>query len=362
MEAKSPSNFLGLNTLFIHYSSLIQAPILLAEAGCLPTRGEVKYFDEAETKEWQPLPQIASPPFLSRALIVAEKELYTFGYRKQFDTVDSESEIDLEEVHKRCFRYDSLENTWEEMPEMIFGCYREFPFVYLNNCIYAFGGVDIDKCRKYEAQGYSVWDSLPRTAEYYNMDREEWFPLPSLPGCRDWVSAVAYKGKILVYGLNLNNLNLTTENHVILVCDPSAGEDMIQTELKSKITGVKIRYPVLFVHEEVCYRILYKRVNGQSYDEQPLVNKMVLESQGDCAQLSVGEEVNQGMIPGNQNGAFCIQDQVFVNFNGFIHEIGWKINADESLDIELKKWSAGEFIKHTNVVSYTFDKKKLGIH
>ena len=347
---------------------------MLAEVGFLPTRGEVSYFDEAETKEWQPLPQIASLPFLSAALIVAKSKLYAFGYRKQFSKVDSDSdsdsdcEIDYNEAHKLWFEYNTEENTWEEMPDMIFGCYTEILVVHVNNRIYAFGGVDVDRCRQYEARGYDVWGSTPYTAEYYDMDTEEWFPLPSLPGRRDWISAVVYKGKILLYGLNLNNLNWTTENHVILVCNPNtdeADENIIQTELKSKIIGVDGRNPKLFVHEGVCYRILYERVKGKSDVEKPIVNKMVLELQGDSVQLSVGEEVNQDMIPGNQMGAFRIQDQVFVTFSSYIHKTGEKINADGSLDIDFKKWPdlrAVGPVKYTNIVSYTFDKKKLGSH
>ena len=232
--------------------------------------------------------------------------------------------------------------------------------VYLDGSIYAIGGEEDDQ-------------ETPLTSvECFNIAKQEWedkAPMPEEFGRGFRISsAITYHGKILVYVVSREGDRFRYSNsgkQVVLVYDPFA--DVWQTTLTEDHEGYgDTPDPILFLHNDVCYKVS-SMVPKQStlYDEnkdvqcRPTVN--VLEIGEDVATVSVGEDVNQDLIPLNKVGAFRVQNEVFVNVKGFVYKTDIKIRNGQKGNVNLSKWkNMGELKnRQSNIVNFTFDLKEL---
>ena len=296
-------------------------------------RSQFEYFD-LQSKEWMTLPNAATLPHLA-FLVVAGRSLYA--------VVGSDSDHPNE---KGFFQYDAKQNRWKQLPSMI-GSYRREAFhaVYLNGFIYVIG----------DQLGEIMIGDQPRNVERYSLTEQRWERLASLPSQFRWTSVIAYEGSILVYDISAN-LYGDYLSHVIQKYDPRA--HAWEVVLLQHVPN-DVRYylrPVLFEYQDQVYR-LYK-----DNEQRPVVNKINTQPSQNGGRWSVGEEINQDLVTGNEIGAFCIQDQIFVNTRGFIQLTDLKMNHGKADNHVLeRKWhhfllSAYSF----NVNNFTFDKKKLG--
>ena len=123
----------------------------------------------------------------------------------------------------------------------------------------------------------------------------------------------------------------------------------------------RILMPVLFQHGDCIYRVRYDE------SDKPVVNKLQFQSLENDVTITVVEEVSQESIPrypslGTELGAFCVQDEVFLNVKGFVQETDLKIGQDKS-EVNLDQWRGYRWSnesRYSNIVVLTFDKKKLG--
>ena len=301
---------------------------------------QFEYFD-LQNKEWMKLRNAATLPHLA-FLVVAERSLYAI--------VGSDSDHPNE---KGFFQYDAKQNRWKQLPSMT-GSYRRttFQVVYLDGFLYLFG----DQIRNF------VISNQPRNVERYNLTEQRWEGVPPLPSRYRWTSAIAYERSILVYDINVDQLS-----HVIHKYDPRANTWEIVLLQHIQVPPLRRRLhfppptPVLFEYQDQVYRLYLH--NTQS----PVVNKINTQPSQNDGRWSVGEEINQDLVTGNEIGAFCIQDQIFVvNTKGFIHVqlTDLKMTHGKARDPVLEKRWHGFVLSNAsynfNVTNFTFDKKKLG--
>ena len=222
-----------------------------------------QYFDFDERK-WKEIPQFNTPPYQT-SLVAANDKLYALG---AFSTGMNE----LEEA--QCYEYDANQNTWKYMPPMTVSCADSLS-VYFDGFIYQVG------------DGHDG-----RDVERFNDLMIRWEVLASIPErFARCVSALVCQGSILVYVLKKGHPRRDGEpcTHVILAYKPTT--NAWQTLLKEEITfsEPRKRHPVLFVHQEKVYRILYKRTRSGNV---PVVNILDLQSQENgITSVSVGEEI-----------------------------------------------------------------------
>ena len=303
---------------------------------------QLEFFDLQNT-EWKKLPNAATLPHQA-LLVVAERSLYA--------VVGSDRDHPNQ---KGFFQYDAKQNRWNQLPSMTGSYHRStIQVVYLDGFIYLFGAQIRD----------FVMSNQPRNVERYDLTEQCWEGVPSLPSRYRWTSVITYEGSILVYDMSTDN----SSSHVIHKYDPRANTWEIvllhHVPARQGLRFPAIMSPVLFEYQDQVYRLfVYKK-------QSPVVNKINTQPSQNDGRWSIGEEVNQDLVAGNEIGAFSIQDQIFVvNRHGvkqYVQLTDLKMTHGKAHDAALaKRWH--DFVTHisnpscnSNVTKFTFDKKKFG--
>ena len=300
---------------------------------------QLEYFDEKE-RIWLKLSKTAVCAGRV-SLVVAGENLYAIGSSYNGDMLDSSYNEDI--IPGDGFKYDTKQNIWEQLPPMMEPHGSNPQVVYSDGYIYVFGN--------------PVYSG---SAECYSVAEQNWELLPNLPNpYYNCSSAIVYDGNILVCDYNV----FEDKTHSIYGYNPNINswQIVLPQSNTSSIVG-----PVLFQYQDQVYRVMYReRENEQSPNHMiPVVNKLNMQSYHDDGRISVGEEVNQETVTGNEIGAFYIQDQVFVNTKGFIQATDLKMNHGKADDpVSERMWA--EFCRHVfdsdagNIACFTFDKKNL---
>ncbi|XP_072027818.1 uncharacterized protein [Amphiura filiformis] len=255
-------------------------------------------------------------------------------------------------------RYDAKENCWIRLYSMNV-VRNSFPMVYLDGYIYAIGGSN--------DYGNEISD-----VERFDLSTERWEILPPLPEICRSISAVAFKGKIIVHGIDLY---ASQEKYILQVYHPNSKHwQSVHSEDHEVDRHGSINPPHLHVYKDVCYRVSY--VNSQcdkpverycttKHKHKPVVHALEVHPQSNAAEddilVKVGESINQEHIPENMVGAFRIADEVFVSVNGFSYNTGISISSDQITDVDVDQWKPFSDSKgHGGMIcSFTFDRKEL---
>lgn len=132
-----------------------------------------------DERHWRPLTTIPSVAQCNYGTTVLHNRLYIVG--------GCFNQLMLEVVHPSSYRYDPWSNTWERIATINVDRCR-FTLTAMNDKLYAVGGATLD-------------DSVTRTAECYDVKRDKWKFIESLPECRQQHAAVAleYEGNNLLF-------------------------------------------------------------------------------------------------------------------------------------------------------------------
>ncbi|XP_072035461.1 kelch-like protein 25 [Amphiura filiformis] len=138
----------------------------------------------------------------------------------------------------------------------------------------------------------------------------------------------------------------------------------------------------LVVDGDCCFRVVYTPVKvsasqssagqssaGQSSGDhssfqklQPVVHKLEFDFNGPAPLVKIGEPQDQKLIPTTAGeGAFQIQNKVYINMKGCVHNTGIRIEPGQKKKVDMGVWkklqSKGALFEDLTVASYTFDKK-----
>ena len=225
-------------------------------------------------------------------------------YGNIVDYIDFEDPLAI--APERSFHsFDIRDNTWRALPPM--SAHRSgktFHLIHLDEFIYAIGG-ETDRIE------YPVEE-----VERYDINQNKWETLSSLPEGIHIISAVVFKGRILVYG-EKSKANFDRESLQMMVYRPERNEWQVTLRPTDMADETDL---VLFCYNNRCYQIHYvrKQPAGTPIDcslcycpEILSVKALDVEITGDEVAVRVGEEISQNAIPGDC-GAFCINADVFV--------------------------------------------------
>ena len=347
---------------------------------------EKGYHQWIDLPEFPPLPECHSTKY-STMIGVGSKLYVAGGWCSSRDATGN-----LQSVCQSAFHvYDSKYNQWFPLKPMLRGCYR-MALVHHDGCIYAIGGQD------------SSHKPIPNF-QCYNILQQCWVDMTPMPlKCRE-ISAVTFKNKILVSGIQQRGRK--TSHVLIIYCPVGDKWKIIENTIVEYMDFFgDILVPLLFIHKDQCYRVLCRYRESESLIDQVFVNALDFNSEdvsdGTVATISndnvdlqdgelqgsvssptakgvsqevetfatIGEEIKQDEIP-DQSSAFRIDDEVFVILMGFVYKTGVKIssltlNGDLSSakhhlggwNHEYYRYSQEEFFVR-NVTYLRFDKKKL---
>ena len=268
--------------------------------------------------------------------------------------------------------YSASRNVWKALSPMEKGRYNCL-LVALDGFIYAIGGSSGHGDAKSYVERYSIAD-------------RRWEILPSLPEDHRWVSSVVFHGRILVLGRlctgrseNMHNPEVIRK-YILQVFNPDSKtwrmglEEQYTVNRSVSMIGWNrrcVRKPLLFVHSDVCYRVLYL-IPTELPDEEirwdwktqgkPSVQALEWSSDDNGnVTISYGEEIQQDLIGVNDLGAFRIDNEVFVNEKGFIYCTGIEIKPGQVEEVSLNGWKYFDpkLQRHSNAVFFDFDKKKI---
>ncbi|XP_072051651.1 uncharacterized protein [Amphiura filiformis] len=347
--------------------STITAPIVVSAAGYPGTTlTEFHYFDK-RNKRWYSLDKLSCMDFeYLPSMIVVNGNLYAVGGFQQTYTDNYHYDEDFQNLGlwedqneyqccREClddfFLYNDEQGTWTSLPCMK-NARCEVQLVHLDGFIYALGGLD--------ENGDPI-----SYVERFDLAKEEWQELASLPRSFHCVSAIEYHGNIITYCKQHVDLSGKNDECIISVYYP--GHDTWQTKLTENCVrpeSCKLG-PRLFQYEDQWYRVRYEEPDDEndvqpswrSKLHRPVVNKVRVEG-GDITVI-MGEEVSQDLIPLNSVGAFRIEDDVFVNSNGFIIKTD-TIDNNQGASVDLPKSEQTITLKKSSgITNLNFDKKKL---
>ena len=337
-----------LNNSKWFYFSLPQGPILLSKEGGSDTDDlHFQYFDP-DQQDWKRLDQFATPPHLA-VLTAAGEHLYAIGGCN--DDV-------IQGVTYDMYLLDAGRNVWDKLPSPRKSCDMEFVQVM-------------------HADGYIyVLDYYTKLiVNRFDIANKEWEQLPAQPidETFEWSVPIAYEGKILFYGgKHWHYEEFVMHKMLEYNPDTNSWQDILTERLR--YTGNSFVAPVLFKLRNNIYRIMYKKTRRHDsivdFVLKPVVNRLEFETFKADMTVSVGEEISQDWIPESKVGAFRIQDDVFVNARGYIHRTNLKIKLDQTSDVDLQAWERFALkwdnhlllglLENSNVILFTFDKKKVG--
>ncbi len=362
-----------------------QAPICTYIGSGLSSCNLTQYYD-TKVHRWKPLKRFSPLPHSAayQSTIVIKGRLYTAGGLDQSRELDpdelyhdSDSDWDDasdDDIHFRLpvgknhfYQYHAMQNKWSQLPAMNIAR-NSFPMVYLDNFIYAIGGSN--------ESGIEITD-----VERYDLRQKEWKMLPPLPERCRTLSAVAFKGKIIVHGVtSAANNPITLQPQVKYVLQVYHPNSKYWQRAHSEVHGMSdesrhVSPPHLFLHKDTCYRVSYTRVPSTIQTPwvyapitKPCVQVLDLEVLRDndgldsVTTVKIGESISQEHIPENSVGAFRIGNEVFVSQNGFSYCTGITITSDQVEDVDVDQWNSfidAGGLGDGGMTCFTFDRKKL---
>ena len=245
-------------------------------------------------------------------------------------------------------RFNTVTGEWDDLEEMLLWSYQ-FSMVELDGYIYTLAGAIEDR---------GTDDKLNKNVARYSIARETWDEVaPMVEGVEASFeenkipnTAIVFDGKILVSSTVDTPENPTDDVLIVEMYDPVT--NIWCVVLKDKCR--KRSQAVLTVQNNVCYLLMlpYKR------HEIILPNVYTLNRDFDAKppKASLGEGVIQNVtLTNNTIGAFCINDDIFVNVWGCVYEL----KTEGQKEVDVSKWS--DIIPDPKLpftaVMYTFDKR-----
>ncbi|XP_072030512.1 kelch-like protein 32 [Amphiura filiformis] len=271
--------------------------------------------------------------------IVVDGKLYAAGGMVK---AANHQKVCLKDFH----RYHAVENRWVALAPLI-TARRNFPLLYLDGFIYAIGGMDVRKSQ-----------SLIHV-ERYNVAENTWETVETLPEECHSLSAVEFKGKILVCGTRNHRY---THKLMIYHVETNAWQ-CVDLGPHFSMTPRQNKVSVLFVYNHQCYRILYNYVDREDgFTGVPTVNELDIVSQDNDIIVTMGEKVKQDLIRRDE-GEFCIGDEVFMIQKGFVMKTDMLMTDGYNYGVKsIGRWSMFNVMTdrdRSNVTLFTFDRKKL---
>ena len=164
-----------------------------------------------------------------------------------------------------------------------------------------------------------------------------------------YTSAVAYLGKVLMYGLQKQpdkDSDATSQekrdwmgNHTLSVYDPATNKWFVVFTEEHQFNECENWNAILFVHEGKCYRILYEDAEderGGDLNLKPRVNELVFDLETETPSCHLGESQDQyGFVEAGHNGnggKFYINGDLFVIINGNVVKTGHKMSPTDNVN------------------------------
>ncbi|XP_072041315.1 kelch-like protein 38 [Amphiura filiformis] len=225
LSLKSPQLFATRST--------ITAPITTDSGGAFSIESHVNYSTTTPTQQrWKYLNRLSPLPYsgCNQSLIVVNGRLYAAGgfdehgepdsdhwFHGSHSDDDSDRSIPVSKDH--FYRYNAAKNRWSQLCGMIVAR-NSFPMVHLDGYIYAIGGLDESEI-------------VISDVERYDLKKEEWQMLPQLPERCTNLSALAFKGKIIVHGTTpvADNPYSSLVKYVLQVYHPKSKYWQIHSEV-----------------------------------------------------------------------------------------------------------------------------------
>ncbi|XP_072044908.1 kelch-like protein 25 [Amphiura filiformis] len=204
------------------------------------------YFDKKK-KEWTLLRHLEMPGkdwgLDYPSMVVVNRDLYLAGGR-WYRRGDSYNLYDS----KQLFKLDGNTYKWTELPPMKYPRSR-FALVYHDGLLYAIGGIHYRRACAGRPSETLYWNMVER----FDLSKQKWDHIYTLPAPMAYTSAVIVEGKILVYGLK-DRLNAPDEFWLVGF-DPLT-QTWVQM-LQEKYRDVA-PHSILVVHDGACYRVKYE--------------------------------------------------------------------------------------------------------
>ena len=243
-------------------------------------------------------------------------------------------------------RYDMEIGAWDELKQIPMITYI-VSLVELNGYIYAIGEMNTDFPMKREVARYNIasneWEEV--SAKQVGITADDPSNL-----------AVVFDGKIMVPHIKECFTGDSNVDLIVEMYDPTS--NVWHVILKDK-------YPrdtraVLTVQKNVSYLLMqpeYVYLTCLETGEicSPKVHKFNCDFDANPPKASLGEEVIQSVtLTNNSIGAFCINDDVFVNVWGCVY----KLKTEGQKEVDVSRWSNIMKSTHLNTKThFTFDKR-----
>ena len=291
----------------------------------------IYYDDDSDEPRWKPLPKFTTPEeFESNCFftIIANGHLYVAGPR-----IVNESDF---------ARYNTERNQWDKLASVSVD-HIPFTMAELDGYIYAMSGVR----HQHPPEGVPV-DNNNEYVDRYNITTDTWETLcpVSLIGRSFSVTAIGFKGKILRASV-VRNGYYTEFFLIIQVYDPAS--NMWYLAHRETIrTGCSL---TLTVQRSTCYLVLHDGPNGRLNMRTHEVYKLSCDFESDPPSVGVEKKIRQTFAITKYEGAFGIDDDVFVNFEGCVYKPNPE-NVGDLGSLTLKNVAI-----NSNCVYFTFDKR-----
>ncbi len=298
----------------------------------------IQFFDEDEGC-WQNLEKFATlrhNELINHCMVVVGGKLYLAG-GKAYNYVDGGVML---YQSRKFYEYDTSRNEWRQLPSML-TAREHFTLVYLDGYIYAIGAIENDE----------VGSQQICSAERYSLTKGKWEILPHLPGDCYWPTAVAFEGKLLVYGPQEPEESVGQMSvYSLMVYYPTLNIwKLVWTE--ERICGV--RQSLLMVESDICYEIRFGR------DSKPNVTEMELDLDKVKPTLQFADEEDQDLCSSDYHEV-CINGQFFVIVFDYVYKTKSTVALRERTTADQAMWSRLCDVDGTKAVAcLTFDKLRL---
>ena len=337
--------------------------------------GRIQYYDPI-THLWKDLRRFAPLPYAGsyNSMVYARGKLYCAGglmQHREFDPdmlfhdSDSDSEFDnsdhedqyhyVSACQKEFYRYHARENIWTKLAPMR-KARNSFHMVYMNGHIYAIGGSNENGMVMGDVERYSLVDT-------------SWRVLASLPEIYQRISAIAFRGKIFVYGVKMVSGEANLTKHVLQVYHPDTNvwQATLSEQHEGRQSQLFIKPPTLFAYKDAFYRILYSLPQGKvstwclpGAECVPSVKRLRFDFADNVVTITHCEDVMQDRVPHNGAGAFRINEEVFVNEKGCVYNTGITVDPERTEDVNVSPWCTfSDASDQSNITCFTFDRKLL---
>ena len=283
------------------------------------------------------------------ALIKVNEELYSAGGCYQ-TLASARQDLKTDSFTK----YNRITNEWQMLDSL---SYKRCKCVLaeLNGFIYAIGGEDEDY------------------VERYSISQNRWCDVAKMPVVLKHMSAVSYDGRIIVSGVSQIDDDPEEEGECLLVYTPSNNTwCMKNINVGKKSYGKSHVHPVLLVQDHVsiisdedsevpaekCYLISYTNNGGSPGRAKVNTVKVTILNDTTTVSLTPTDD-SQRLVPSsNQCAAVVIDNQVFINANGYFHNTGVETTEDQTAMVDLREWN-GIRGRKEQVICFTFDQKSM---